>query len=94
MQRTATVTIVTVDGGNYLCLWCRHSNIRPGETEYLDYTCTAFPEGIPDEILDNRFDHRRPLEGDHGIQFEPTPAPKRIPEIIARIKFATPLEAQ
>ena len=33
-------------------------------------TCDAFPAGIPDEIYDNEQDHREPIEGDHGIQFE------------------------
>jgi hypothetical protein len=40
--------------------------------------CAAFPDGdgIPLEIIRNEFDHRRPHEGDHGIQFVPLPGAK------------------
>jgi hypothetical protein len=33
-------------------------------------TCDAFPEGIPDDILWNKFDHRKPHDGDHGVRYE------------------------
>ncbi|MFI4910352.1 MAG: hypothetical protein ACIAQZ_01655 [Sedimentisphaeraceae bacterium JB056] len=33
--------------------------------------CKAFPEGIPPEIFWTHIDHIKPIEGDHGIQFEP-----------------------
>jgi uncharacterized protein with gpF-like domain len=33
--------------------------------------CKAFPDGIPSEILTGRADHRKPVKGDHGIQFAP-----------------------
>lgn len=36
----------------------------------VENTCDAFPRGIPKGILENRFDHRFPIEGDHGLQFE------------------------
>lgn len=49
------------------CNGCKHLN--------HDYSngvcCMAFPEGIPDEIMLNRFMHTKPYEGDNGIQFEP-----------------------
>jgi hypothetical protein len=32
--------------------------------------CTAFPDGIPNEILDNIHDHKTPYPGDNGIRFE------------------------
>ncbi len=33
------------------------------------FTCEAFPDGIPDGIIDNQADHRRTIEGDNGIRF-------------------------
>lgn len=33
-------------------------------------TCDAFPSGIPDSILVFGADHRKPVEGDHGLQFK------------------------
>jgi hypothetical protein len=36
-------------------------------------TCKAFPSQIPEEIIENRFDHRRPYPDDEGIRFEPRP---------------------
>jgi hypothetical protein len=33
-------------------------------------TCAAFPEGIPLEIMRGDVRHDKPIEGDHGIQYE------------------------
>jgi hypothetical protein len=33
-------------------------------------TCDALPDGIPDDIYWNRFDHRKPHGGDHGVRYE------------------------
>jgi hypothetical protein len=38
-----------------------------------DYTCEAFPDGIPHEILSNSHHHVTPYPGDRGILFEPEP---------------------
>jgi len=45
-----------------MCLICTHSQNRGG--------CDAYPDGIPDDILSGRVDHRLPQPDDHGIQFE------------------------
>lgn len=33
--------------------------------------CLAFPNGIVQEVRDGENNHREPIEGDHGLQFEP-----------------------
>lgn len=35
------------------------------------YRCEAFPEGIPFDIIASNLDHRRSVDGDHALQFEP-----------------------
>uniref|UniRef100_A0A7V3NV74 Uncharacterized protein n=1 Tax=candidate division WOR-3 bacterium TaxID=2052148 RepID=A0A7V3NV74_UNCW3 len=49
------------------CLRCKH--VCLGQP----LTCLAFPEGIPDEILLNKFDHHKPYPNDKGIRFELAP---------------------
>lgn len=44
------------------CAYCKHK----GKGAY----CDAFDE-IPMDILRNKVDHRKPIEGDRNIQFEP-----------------------
>ena len=50
-----------------LCVSCRHCHLPQSAT------CTAYPDGIPDGILQQGFDHSRPYPGDNGIRFEPKP---------------------
>lgn len=49
------------------CPFCIHfnSNIRDRTV------CTAFPNGIPDEIKFGYAHHTEPWPGDNGIRFEP-----------------------
>jgi hypothetical protein len=49
------------------CLSCKHLHADRA------WTCDAVPAGIPDRIVANRGDHRRPWAGDHGIRFESRP---------------------
>ena len=46
------------------CMLCKHLS-EDG------ISCTAFPDTIPQDILANVFDHRKPFPGDNGILFEP-----------------------
>lgn len=50
------------------CPSCRH--YRPDDPGFC---CEAFPwpELIPQEIIDDEFDHRQPFPGDQGIHWEP-----------------------
>ena len=52
-----------------MCVSCRHYD-RSNEDEL---TCSAYPDGIPEAILDSEVDHRQPYRGDHGITFDLDP---------------------
>ena len=45
------------------CIGCAHL----GEGT----SCDAFPNGIPQDILDGLVSHRVPYQGDNGIQYKP-----------------------
>jgi hypothetical protein len=50
-----------------ICIGCKHFKINKLE---FSYSCDAFPDGIPDEILSGEFIHDKPFAGDNGIQYE------------------------
>ena len=48
------------------CLQCKFFHNK----DYVNLTCDAFPQKIPEEIVDNIFIHTKPYPGDNGIMFE------------------------
>lgn len=53
-----------------ICFMCKHYVPGMDEENPLDVpVCAAFPNGIPDEILKQGYDHREPL-GNESILFE------------------------
>lgn len=49
-----------------MCTVCKH--YRP---QWDGFSCEAFPEGIPQEIVVSLWDHRVPHFGDNGYRFSP-----------------------
>ena len=50
---------------------CVHfQGVSEGDESEQRCICTAFPDGIPDEIAYGANLHLTPFPGDHGIQFE------------------------
>jgi hypothetical protein len=45
------------------CMSCKHFDSSVHDKD----VCTAYPGGIPDEILDGTLDHRSRVVGDRGI---------------------------
>ena len=62
----ADVTSVPVP----LCESC--ALLRPGP-EGFGHVCAASPDGIPDAIYIDGFDHRQTFPGDGGVLYEPEP---------------------
>jgi hypothetical protein len=50
-----------------ICIACAH--IQTDDFGIIT-GCEAFPDGIPDAIYVEGFDHREPYPGDGGIRFE------------------------
>ena len=48
-----------------LCDRCEHLDLS-----HYPLTCTAFPDGIPEDILAGDVDHQKPVDGDGGITFK------------------------
>jgi hypothetical protein len=47
------------------CFSCIYSNLELSKLG----TCKAYPEGIPHSIASGEADHRKPVDGDKGIQY-------------------------
>jgi hypothetical protein len=69
--------MVSIVGPSSICDACTRLKIVPnpdhdGRSPYTTFIhfCKAFPDGIPDDIYLEEFDHRLPYPGDHGIRFE------------------------
>lgn len=64
IKRWAKESLLGVGPGKISqCFFCKHISVRE--------TCAAFPDGIPEEILNNQFIHTNHYEGDNNIIFEP-----------------------
>lgn len=56
---------------NTICFGCDiYRRIRSGHPRAY---CAAFPDGIPDDILFEGYDHRKPHTGDGGVLFHLDP---------------------
>lgn len=49
------------------CHFCKHLDVPPNGP---DWTCEAFPGGIPGEILSNERSHDTAYPGDGGVTWE------------------------
>lgn len=56
------------------CLSCIHLTSEGAGLSSEAFRCDAFPDGVPMKILTWDADHREPIAGDDGIQFEQDPA--------------------
>ncbi len=54
--------------GPPVCLDCKHWH-----RDESPPACDAFPKRIPDLIWIDGDSHTKPINGDHGIRFEPVP---------------------
>lgn len=66
-----------------ICYWCKHFTSHTVNTlGSQPFTCTAFPDRIPWEIINCEFDHRFPHPNDQGIQFARYEKIEDLPHVI------------
>lgn len=53
------------------CMCCQHFHVYPKKGKENLFTCKAFPDGIPLEIIWEEVSHDKPYPGDHGYRFTP-----------------------
>lgn len=58
--------------GPTICMSCTRWH-RGGLMVEIPATCDAFPDGIPLNIFPGQDDHRQPVEGDNGLQYDQDP---------------------
>ena len=58
--------LFTIKGPKPICLGCKRF-----DRDADNLACEAFPEKIPNNIIMNGADHRYPVQGDQGLQFDP-----------------------
>lgn len=51
------------------CVLCKHMHVEK-LLKGQGMTCAAFPDGVPQRIVQGMDQHQSPYPGDHGIQFE------------------------
>ena len=72
--------------GNTPCRNCRHFDFL----SRVRLRCDAFPDGIPLAIYNGAVPHDAPIEGDHGVVFDPM-RPDDLRDL--RLKIAAAREA-
>jgi len=60
-----------------ICHDCAREHLSTG-------TCEAFPEGIPLGVVAGLVDHRRPVAGDHGLQFVAKSVPRAMGAVLGQ----------
>ena len=50
-----------------MCMACTRYHRDDGR---MWFRCDAYPEGIPQGIIESQVDHRKPYVGDHDLQFQ------------------------